>query len=93
MPHPVTKHVRSEEWKPATVIEMKKKLLGFIFVTGIVRKTKLDLYWSTKLIFQTPVFPQKCLGTDLSLTKGTFTSMTIMRQKQTKIICKKFVQF
>ena len=33
MPHPVTKHARSEEWKPVTVIEMKK-FLGLIFVTG-----------------------------------------------------------
>ena len=35
MPRPVTKHARSEEWKPVTVIEMKK-FLGLIFVTGIV---------------------------------------------------------
>jgi hypothetical protein len=42
MPRPVTKHALSEEWKPVTVIEIKK-LLGSIFVTGIVRKTKLEL--------------------------------------------------
>jgi hypothetical protein len=36
MPRPVTKHARSEEWKPVTVIEMKK-FLGLIFVTGIVQ--------------------------------------------------------
>ena len=35
MPCPVTKHAHSEEWKPVTVIEMKK-FLGLIFVTGIV---------------------------------------------------------
>jgi len=35
MPRPVTKHAHSEEWKPVTVIEMKK-FLGLIFVTGIV---------------------------------------------------------
>jgi len=35
MPHPITKHAHSEEWKPVTVIEMKK-FLGLIFVTGIV---------------------------------------------------------
>ena len=35
MHRPVTKHARSEEWKPVTVIEMKK-FLGLIFVTGIV---------------------------------------------------------
>jgi len=57
MPRPVTKHAHSEEWKPVTVIEMKK-FLGLIFVTGIVRKPKLELYWSTRRIFQTPIFPQ-----------------------------------
>ena len=91
MPRPVTKHARSEEWKPVTVIEMKK-FLGLIFVTGIVRKPKLELYWSTRGIFHTPVFSQ-CLGTDFNLSKGTFTSMTIMQQEQTKIICTKSVQF
>jgi len=35
MPHPITKHARSEEWKPETVIEMKK-IFGWIFVTGII---------------------------------------------------------
>ena len=29
-----------------------------IFVTGIVRKPKLELYWSTRGIFQAPIFPQ-----------------------------------
>jgi len=57
MPHPITKHARSEEWKPVTIIKMKK-FLCLIFVTGIVRKPKLELYWSTREIFQTPVFPQ-----------------------------------
>ena len=57
MLHPVTKHTCSEEWKPVTVIEMKK-FLGLVFVTGIVRKPKLQLYWSTRGIFQTPIFPQ-----------------------------------
>jgi len=58
MPRPVTKHARSEGWKPVTVIEIKKKILGLIFVTGTIRKPKLELYWSTRGIFQTPVFPQ-----------------------------------
>ena len=40
MPCPVTKHAHSEEWKPVTVIEMKK-FFGLIFVTGIVQKPKL----------------------------------------------------
>ena len=55
MPRPVTKHAHSEEWKPVTVIEMKK-FLGLIFVTSIVRKPKLELYWSMRGIFQTPIF-------------------------------------
>jgi len=57
MPRTVTKHALSEEWKPVTVIKMKK-FLGLIFVTGIVRKPKLELCWSTRRIFQTPIFPQ-----------------------------------
>ena len=35
---------------------MKKN--PFIFVTGIVRKPKLELYRSTRGIFQTPIFSQ-----------------------------------
>ena len=35
-----------------------KKFLGLIFVTGIVRKPKLELYWSTRGIFQTLIFSQ-----------------------------------
>ena len=59
MPRPVTKQARSEEWKQVTVIETKKKkFLDLIFVTSIVRKSKLELYWSTRGIFQTPVFRQ-----------------------------------
>jgi len=54
---PITKHARSKKWEPVTVIEMKKFLV-LIFVTGIVRKPKLELYWSTRRIFQTPVFQQ-----------------------------------
>jgi len=57
MPRPITKHACSEEWKPVTVIEMKK-FLGLIFVTGIVRKPKLELCWSMRGIFRTPIFPQ-----------------------------------
>ena len=57
MPRPVTKHACSDEWKPVTVIEMKK-FFGLIFVTGIVRKLKLELYWSMRGIFQTPIFSQ-----------------------------------
>ena len=61
MPRPVTKHAHSEEWKPVSVIKMKI-FLGLIFVTGIVEKPKLELYWSTRGIFQTPIFPQIILS-------------------------------
>ena len=57
MPCPITKHAHSEEWKPVTVIEMKK-FLGLIFLTGIARKPKLELYWSTRGIFRTPILSQ-----------------------------------
>ena len=53
----ITKHSGSEEWKPVTIIKMKN-FLGLIFVTGMVRKPKLELYWSTRGIFQTPIFSQ-----------------------------------
>ena len=39
-----------------TVIKMKK-FLGLIFVTGIVRTPKLELYWP-RGIFQNPIFSQ-----------------------------------
>jgi len=35
-----------------------KKFLGLVFVTGIVRKPKLQLCWSTRGIFRSPIFPQ-----------------------------------
>jgi hypothetical protein len=57
MPRPATKRAGSEEWKTVTVIEMKK-ILGFIFVTYIHRKPNLELYFSTRGLFQTPVFSQ-----------------------------------
>ena len=91
MPRPVTKHPRSEEWKPVTVIEMIK-FLGLIFLTGIVRKPKLELYWSREEFFGRQYFHKQCLGIDFNLSKGTFTSVTIMQQEQTKIVCTKSVQ-
>jgi len=42
MPRPITKHARSEEWKPVTVIKMKKIPL-FDFCNGVVLKPKLEL--------------------------------------------------
>jgi hypothetical protein len=41
MPHPFTKHARSEEWKPVTVIEMKK-IPWFDFCKWYSPKTKIS---------------------------------------------------
>ena len=57
MPRPVTKHARSEQWKPVTIYEMKK-FLGLMFLTGVIRKPKLEWYWSTRGILLTPIFSQ-----------------------------------
>jgi len=46
-----------------------KKFLGLIFVIGIVRKPKLELCWSTRGIFQTPIFPQKMSRNRFQLIK------------------------
>jgi hypothetical protein len=46
MPPPVTKKARSEQWKPVTIYEMK--FLGLMFLTGVIRKPKLEWYWSTR---------------------------------------------
>jgi len=68
MSRPVTKHARSEEWKPVKVMEMKK-FLGLMFVTGTVRKPKLELYWSMRGIFHTPIFPQTMSRNRFQLTQ------------------------
>jgi len=57
MPRTVTKHVHSEEWKTITIIEIKK-FRGLVVLTGIVQKPKLELFWSTRGIFQTLIFSQ-----------------------------------
>ena len=57
MAQPVTKHARSEQWKPVTIYEMKK-CLGLVFLTGVIRKPKLEWYWSTRGILLTLIFSQ-----------------------------------
>jgi len=42
MPRPVTKHARSEEWKPVTVIKMKK-IPWFDFCNLYSPKTKIRM--------------------------------------------------
>ena len=56
MPLPITRHSCSEQWKPVTICEMI--FLGLMFLTGIIRKPKLELYWSTRGILLTPIFSQ-----------------------------------
>ena len=90
IPRPVTKQARSEEWKPVTVIKMKK-FLGLIFVTGIVRKPKLELYWS-RGIFQTPVFPQTISRNRFQLIQK-YLHFNDNNAAGTKIVCTKSVQF
>jgi len=47
-----------------------KKFLGLIFVIGIVRKPYLELYWSTRGIFQTRIFPQTKSRNRFQLTQS-----------------------
>jgi hypothetical protein len=43
--------------RPVTVCEMKK-FLGLMFLTGVIRKPKLEWYWSSRGILLTPIFSQ-----------------------------------
>lgn len=53
-------HARIHAWKPVTVPEMKT-FLGLFFLTGIIRKPDLEMYWSTDEILATPFF-SKCMS-------------------------------
>jgi hypothetical protein len=55
MPRPVTKHSHSEQWKLMAICEMKK-FLGLMFLTGVIQKSKLEWYWSTRGILLKPIF-------------------------------------
>jgi hypothetical protein len=57
MPRPITKHSRCEKWKPVTICEIKKSL-GLMFLTGVIRKPKLEWYWSTRGILLTSIYSQ-----------------------------------
>lgn len=50
-----SQHARIHAWKPVTVSEMKV-FLGLFFLTGIIRKPELDMYWSTDEMLATPYF-------------------------------------
>ncbi|KAL7404530.1 hypothetical protein ABVT39_016045 [Epinephelus coioides] len=51
----VSPQARSHAWKPVTVSEMKR-FLGLFFLTGIIRKPELEMYWSTDEMLATPYF-------------------------------------
>jgi hypothetical protein len=69
MPRPVTKHARSEQWKPVRTYEMKK-CLGLMFLTGVIRKPKLEWYWSTRGILLTPIFSQNMSRNRFQISQG-----------------------
>ncbi len=50
-----TPHSHIKSWKPVTVHEMKV-FLGLHFLTGIIRKPCLKMYWSTDELLSTPIF-------------------------------------
>jgi hypothetical protein len=44
-----------QTWTPVTVSELKA-FLGLVFVTGIIDKPTLNIYWSEDPVFETPIF-------------------------------------
>jgi hypothetical protein len=71
MPRPVTKHARSEQWKPVTIYEIKK-CLGLMFHTGVIRKPKLEWYWSTRGILLTPIISQTMSRNRFQISQGHY---------------------
>jgi hypothetical protein len=69
MLRPVTKHARSEQWEPVKIYEMKK-CLGLMFLTGVIRKPKLEWYWSTRGILLTPIFSQRMSRNRFQISQG-----------------------
>ena len=55
VPQPFTKYSTFLSYTPATVLEMKK-FLSLKFVTGIIKKPDLKLYWTKDIVFSTPIF-------------------------------------
>ena len=51
----LSRHSRFRRWKPTTPTEIKK-FFGLLFLTGLVRKSDLDSYWSTDELIATPYF-------------------------------------
>jgi hypothetical protein len=55
VPCSFTKYSLVETWKPVTVPELKQ-FLGLVFVTGIIEKSDLKMYWTGDPVFETPIF-------------------------------------
>ena len=52
------------DWRPVTVDEMKK-FIGITLLMGIIKKPKIQDYWSTDSLIETPIFSSKeCLSRD-----------------------------
>ena len=49
------RHSRAKKWNEVTREEMKQ-FLGLMFLTGIIQKPELQLYWSTESVLATPYF-------------------------------------
>jgi hypothetical protein len=54
-PCPFTIHSLLHTWASVTLPELKK-FLGLMFVTRIIDKPNLKLYWTEYPIFETPIF-------------------------------------
>lgn len=46
---------RAHQWAPANQTEMKR-FIGLMLLMGIMKKPKIEDYWSTDILISTPVF-------------------------------------
>ena len=51
----ISRRSRANSWHPTDPREMKQ-FLGMLFLTGIIRKPAINLYWSTDPLYSTPLF-------------------------------------
>ena len=51
----ISRRSRANSWHPTDPREMKQ-FLGLLFLTGIIRKPAINLYWSTDPLYSTPLF-------------------------------------
>ncbi len=57
--HEITEKSRANTWRPVTINEMKK-CIAIILLSGILKKPRLNAYWSTNDMILTPFF-HSCL--------------------------------